>query len=424
MLLCYNSLAMRRVFSLFMLLLSLFLISATCSRRREDTVKIGFPEVLIPDGLGVNIHFRGAPKRDMDLLKEAHIRFIRADLTWAQVERKKGIYDFSRFDALVESFTAQEGRILFILDYGNRLYGKGKTIKTETQRRAFADFAAAAAERYRGKGIIWEIWNEPNIKRFWGDEPNVDDYMALLEITCTAIRKADKYALIIAPATCGCDGGFIKRCAQRGLLEFVDGVSVHPYREGGPETVMQCYRNLRDIFIEYRQDSHELPRIISSEWGWGLSYMTEPIDGEVDAEVRQAAYLIRRFCVEAYAGIPCAIHYKWRENNHGLIRSNYKKKPAYTALKMLNEQLTGYCNSVTRLERASSDSVFIFLFKGEAGKKLAAWCIAGRESVSVPVTVRDVKAVDFLGNPVACKVRDGTLQLELSEKPLFVALYE
>ncbi len=422
MLLCYNKFAMRRVFFLSILLLSFFIISATCSRKQGEPAEQDFPRVLIPDGLGVNIHFRGAPQEDMDLIKNAHIRIIRADLTWAQVERKKGVYDFSRYDALVEASAARDARVLFILDYQNRLYGKGKAIKTETERNAFADFAAHAAERYKGKGIIWEIWNEPNIKRFWGDEPNALDYMALLKTTCTAIRQVDKDALIIAPATCGCDIAFIKKCAEQGMLAYVDGVSVHPYRDGGPESVIRCYRSLQDIFSKYKHKKRETPYIVSSEWGWGLSYMNAPIDGEVDAKARQAAYLTRRFCVEAYAGVSCAIHYKWRENNHGLVKSNYERKPAYTALKVLNEQLTGYGNAITRLDIGSSDSVFIFLFKGNAGSKLAAWCIAGREAVSVPVTFSEANGVDFLGNPVVITIHDGICRLALSEKPIFVEL--
>ncbi len=54
-------------------------------------------------------------------------------------------------------------RIVFILDYGNDLYGGGNAHHFDAGRAAFARFAAAAARHYRGKGIIWEIWNEPNL---------------------------------------------------------------------------------------------------------------------------------------------------------------------------------------------------------------------------------------------------------------------
>ncbi len=385
-------------------------------------MKNTFPEILIPEGLGVNIHFTGAPERDITLMKEAHIKFVRADLTWSQVERKQQEYDFTRYDKLVDALELQGIRVLFILDYGNKLYGQGRAIKTDTQRRGFAAFAAAAAARYKGRGIIWEIWNEPNIKKFWGDEPDVDDYMALVEVTCEAIREADHDALIIAPATCGCDGGFIKKCAEHGLLELVDGISVHPYREGGPETVTNCYHTLRKIVENHFSGNESKPKIISSEWGWGLSYMAEEIDGKTDPQIRQAAYLTRRFCIDAYAGIVCAIHYKWREDNHGLIKRNYTVKPAYTAFKVLNEQLTGFSSSITRLEIGDVDTNYIFSFEGPLGKKLVAWRTKGKRTVSIPFGGRTAKGVDFLGTPVACKIHDNVLHLTISEKPVFIGM--
>ena len=52
---------------------------------------------------------------------------------------------------------------MFILDYGNRLYDHGQAPRSDSARAAFARFAAAAARHFRGQGVIWEIWNEPNI---------------------------------------------------------------------------------------------------------------------------------------------------------------------------------------------------------------------------------------------------------------------
>lgn len=424
MLLCYNKFAMEKTVTLLILVLSLFLTSATCSRKKETPPGFGLPEILIPDGLGVNIHFRGAPQRDMDLMEAAHIRFVRADLTWALVEHKKGQYDFTRYDQLVDSFAARGGRVLFILDYRNRHYGQGKAIATDEQREGFADFAAAAATRYRGRGIVWEIWNEPNMEKFWGDEPNAGDYMALVKVTCKAIREADRDAIIIAPATISLDRKFITACAEEGLFDLVDAISYHPYREGGPESVLESHRILEEMIENRTARGGARPRIVSSEWGWGLSYMTAEIDGAVDPPLRQAAYLTRRFCTEAYAGVACAIHYKWREDNHGLIKGNYAKKPLYDAFRVLNEQLTGCSSTITRLDLGHPDSTFIFRFEGPAGKKVVAWCAKGKETVAVPFTGKRAQAVDFLGTPLVLNVRDNVLEFTVSEKPIFITMDE
>ncbi len=406
---------------LFLILFFIILVSTTCIHKQPALKEPGFPEAFIPDGIGVNIHFLGIPTKDMALLTEANIKLIRVDLTWAQVERERNEYNFSNFDQLVDAYEKQGGRILFILDYKNRLYGKEKSIKTDEQRNGFARFSQEAAKRYKDRGVVWEIWNEPNIAKFWGEEPNVDDYMALVKITCDAIREADRNSIIVAPATVGTDIKFIKGCAELGLFELVDGISVHPYRKGGPESVIKSYESLRNLIKEYTPKGKLKPRILSSEWGWGLSFLNMKTTGKKGAELKQASYLTRRFCIEAYAGIACAIYYKWRENNHGMIRSNYSLKPSYTAFKVLNEQLTGFCDTVSRLKIGDEEKDFILVFKGASGEKLVAWRIEGKETVSIPFKGKRVIAVDFLGKPVEFEVENRVLNLKLSEYPVFIA---
>ena len=81
--------------------------------------------------------------------------------------------------------------MLYILDYSNKLYEEDRSVRTDEGRRAFAAFAEAAAKRYAGKGILWEIWNEANIKQFWTPKPNADDYCKLVEATAPRVRATD-----------------------------------------------------------------------------------------------------------------------------------------------------------------------------------------------------------------------------------------
>ena len=59
--------------------------------------------------------------------------------------------------------------------------------------------AGAAAAHFQGRRIIWEIWNEPNI-RFWKPKSDVTEYTALALATANAVRQADPAATIIGPA--------------------------------------------------------------------------------------------------------------------------------------------------------------------------------------------------------------------------------
>ena len=59
------------------------------------------PGPTIPDGFGVNIHFTDAEPGELELLKNGGNRFVRMDFIWQAVERRKGEYDFERYDRLV-----------------------------------------------------------------------------------------------------------------------------------------------------------------------------------------------------------------------------------------------------------------------------------------------------------------------------------
>jgi hypothetical protein len=112
--------------------------------------------------------------------------------------------------------------------------GREKDRSTASPRRpesitAFATWAAAAAKHFRGRHVVWEIWNEPNIE-FWKPEPDVKQYIALALATCKALRDADPQATIVAPAASKFPWGFLKNSLKSGVLEYLDGFSVHPYR--------------------------------------------------------------------------------------------------------------------------------------------------------------------------------------------------
>jgi len=157
------------------------------------------PDLTIPDGFGVNIHFTGAPQ-DLDLIRDGGFQVIRMDFSWSRIERQKGIYDFETagYDALTAGCLQRGLRIIYILDYSNRLYEPEQSVRTEAGRQAFAAFAEAAAQRYSGKGILWEFWNEPNIKQFWVPQPDVENYGKLVAEAAPLVRKADPSGVLLA----------------------------------------------------------------------------------------------------------------------------------------------------------------------------------------------------------------------------------
>jgi hypothetical protein len=353
----------------------------------------GFPALRVPDGLGVNIHyFSGLTTNDLDLIRDAGFRFIREDFAWSRVEKARGVYDFQPYDDLTRELTRRGLRALYILDYGNKLYEpSGMSVQTEAGRQAFTRFAAAAAARYRGQGVVWELWNEPDV--LWypyppgAKAPRTEEYVALAKAALPAVRNADPQAALIAPAVNRMKFGYLEECFRLGLLDVLDGVSVHPYRAGGPESVVADIGQLRTLIGKYRSDGKPLP-VISGEWGWAV--LPKAGYASVSSPDQQGHYLARQFLVNLSLGIPISIWYDWRddgkdpknmEHNFGVVTHDRQPKPAYAAVQNLTRALDG-THFVKQLD--SPPDEWRLLFSDGPKSTLAAWTTGETRATAIP----------------------------------------
>ncbi len=400
-------------------LLALGAVAAAAARAES------LPELAIPNGFGVNIHFRGEP-HDLDLIADAGFKFIRMDLEWSGVEQTKGLYDFeqSGYDALTKGCTKRGIRILYIVDYSNELYEPDRSVRTEAGRKAFAEFAEAAAKRYAGKAILWEIWNEPNIKQFWRPQPNIEDYCRLVEETAPRIRKVDPTGLVVAGATSQIPLGWLEDCFKKGLLKWIDVLSVHPYRSQPPETVIKDYAKLRGLIKRYAPPGKNTP-VISGEWG----YSNVNSDQSRLSEHEQAQYLARMFLINLHQGIPVSIWYDWkndgtdpndREHQFGTVGHDLNPKAAYLAAKVLSSTLAGY--SIGQQVDLGSDNDFAFeLTKGKS-EAIAFWTAAKRHTVTLPVEPTEVTLVGTFGDEVLINWKTENLKLRALQNPQYLLI--
>ncbi len=164
---------------------------------------VAFAQTTLPtagtcEGMGINIHFTSELPGTLSMMRAAGIGWVRMDFFWADIERKKGAYDFNKYDTLLSQLDSRHIRPWLIFDYGNPLYGDGSP-RTDESRTAFADFAAVAVTHFKNRGVLWEMWNEPNIG-FWKPKPDVDEYAKLAIATGKAVAAADPAAVYVGPA--------------------------------------------------------------------------------------------------------------------------------------------------------------------------------------------------------------------------------
>lgn len=398
------------------------------------------PETVLPAGVGVNIHFTRGHEADLDKIKEAGFKFIRMDFTWGGIERKKGEYDWSAYDELTANLEKRGIRPYYILDYSNPLYeetivSKDPATKKETKTlpspqhpesvAAFARWAAASAKHLQGRHVIWEIWNEPNIG-FWKPKPDAHQYATLAMATLKAIRNTDPQATIVGPASSTFPWEFHEVLYQAGALQYLDAVSVHPYRGGPPETAAADFLKLHGLIARYAPASKKNMPILSGEWGYSTNEKGVPLD-------RQAEYLARQQLGNLLAGVPLSIWYDWRndgpdprenEHNFGTVTTDLKPKPSYNAAKTLTHQLSGY-RIARRLETGDTDDYALLCVNSSGAQKLVVWTTVRPHVIELeigPAGVSSISGVDYVGSSITASVSGNRLKVQAGNGPAYFTL--
>ncbi|MGC3791989.1 cellulase family glycosylhydrolase [Priestia aryabhattai] len=394
----------------------------------DDKVTDNFPST-IPDCFGVSTHFTGE-KIDIDLIKDAGFKMVRTDIFWHNVEKKEGIFEFEGqgYDDLTSSLIKHGIKPYYILAYSNKLYEDNRSIVTKEGQDAFVKFASEAAARYKGLGIIWEVWNEPNSKTFWETQPNFDDYSSLLKRVAEAVKENDPSGTVVAPALAGVNDtslNWLEGILKKDILNNIDALSVHPYRSQNPETVINDYAKLRNLLAKYT-DKETI--ILSGEWGYSTAKGAYNID--LDEET-QANYLVRMFMINLLSKVPVSIWYDWKndgnnpankEHNFGIVQNDLKTtKKAYFALNALNYILSGY-QLKERIDVGNPDDYILHFMDEGNNNVLVCWTSSSQHQSNIPFSYTEGRILSMYGEKIGDVKEGSELKLDLVTSPKYIVM--
>jgi polysaccharide biosynthesis protein PslG len=415
------------------LFLSLCLSISTCANHAAEKCADEWTPIAsqtFPTGTGVNIHFTEAQPGEIKMIADAGFRWVRMDFKWEVIETQRGVYDFAPYERLLAALDDNHIRAYFILDYGNPLYGADRSVRTEEARQAFARWAVASAKHFANRGIVWELFNEPDIDIFWPPKPNVDEYIALALTVGRAWRAQVPNEILIGPASAAIDVPFLESTFKAGLLPYWSAVSIHPYRKTDPETVARDYCGLRKLLQSYKAANANSIPIVSGEWGY--SSVSRWMN-----ETQQADMLSRQFLTNAANGIPISIWYDWRddgldaneaEHHFGIVRHEFRQndnspfepKPAYFSAKTVNAFLNG--STYQRRLGLSEAENFVLVFSNGAHERIAAWTTSGgARQVSFSLQPGNYTVTKSSGEKIRdVSVGQSGLTIELFPSPIFI----
>lgn len=188
---------------------------------------------------GVCAHVGGGQEADtvarsLPMMAQAGIRHVRADFSWAGIERKPGEWHFDTLDTVIAEAEKNGITLLPILDY-NTAFANPAWQNLD----AWCRYVEMTVRRYEKRLPVWEVWNEQNLEGFWKNA-NPTNYVILLKATYATIKKVNPKLNVAIGGFAGIPMDFIEAIYQVGGKDFFDIMNVHPYSHpAAPEMTLE-----------------------------------------------------------------------------------------------------------------------------------------------------------------------------------------
>jgi polysaccharide biosynthesis protein PslG len=309
--------------------------------------------------------------RTVALLQDAGVRWVRMNVSWSGLEAGgKGAWNagmLTDVDYAVDAAHRAGLQVLMPMADGVPYWASADPSKAVVggvpqwnhywRPVSFADYADAfghLVRRYSARGVHdYEVWNEPNLRRFWPSGPDPAQYAAMLHAAAPAIRAADPSATIVLGGLSKSDYPWLERLYAAGVdRSDFDAVAIHPYtgsvdpkmcwkQAGTDRAAIDAFCAIDAVHDTMRAAGDGDKPLWLTEFGWSTYSGAYGV-----SEERQAEYLARAFrWLEPRPWVKAAFWYSFRNNrflgdapadfeaNTGLLRTDFTPKPAYAAMR-------------------------------------------------------------------------------------------
>lgn len=300
--------------------------------------------------------------RELDALKQSGATTVRVDLAWMTLEEGgKGRYSdwyVQKADTFFDHARARNLKV--IVDFwgspcwassapsslqqncSDGWWGRGVGGYAPRNPSDYADAAAWVARRWGSKITALEVWNEPNIDFFMGNDDAAAAYAGVLKAAYPKIKAAAPELPVLGGVLSGGDTDFLQRLYSHGIKGHHDGISIHPYDAADPRLrpngeFLTSVPRVREMMVDRGEGSEGL-------WLTELGFSTCNADSRcVSSEGRQSDYsngLIRKAAAMPY--VRAVVLYNLRdkgtdrgdfESNYGLLYRDFRPKPGFTGFR-------------------------------------------------------------------------------------------
>jgi len=383
---------------------------------------------------GAMTHFAQGMSLDvLPLLKKIGICSNRDEHYWANVEPTKGAYSFPENDDAYMKACRDNGiNPLIELSFGNKYYDDPAGPSTPAGYEGYGNYAQAVLNHY-GKQIRWlEVWNEYNGS--WQPPIARTDlskyYAEMLKAAYARIKAARPDVQVLGGAAVLIPLPYFEGIFQRGGLDSMDAVVIHPYR-GTPEGVDQEVAGLQDLIRKYNH-GHDKP-VWVTETG---RYSQDESDWEKGRRMYElgraegARYLPRQYTLLLKQQV--AKIYWYLASDHldfvgmGLLR-NYGNEPSGMGRLAVAPSYVSYANLIHQLDGAKyagqeANQAYsrVHVYRFERGRDNIRVCWATQPARIELKTERPLTVSNLMGRETTVAPTHGVVALDLSEDTIYV----
>jgi hypothetical protein len=270
---------------------------------------------------------------EWDLMKASGVETVRVAFDWRAAQPvENGPISFADTDPVVVAAAARGIPVLPVVHRTPRWAGSGGAASTPRGTAAYTAYLRALVARYGPTGSLWaeqpalprvpirdwQIWNEPNLTRYWSKQPFARPYVKVLRASRRALRAADPGSRTVLAGLPNESWVALRKVYRAGGRGAFDVVALHPYT-GKPKNVVKLVRLARK---EMRKYGDRRKPVWLTELSWPASQgKTRGAPGFVTTERGQASRLKKALRMLAAARkklrIQRVVWYTWLSQEGG-----------------------------------------------------------------------------------------------------------